>query len=52
VTTTDSTLFTSNENKQNRRPTVFISYSHKDQQEKDNLLVQLGVLERVGLIET
>ncbi len=30
--------------------TVFISYSHHDEAEKDRLLAHLGVLERMGLI--
>ncbi len=32
------------------RPTVFISYSQKDEQEKNVLLTHLDVLERDGLI--
>ncbi len=31
-------------------PTVFISYSHKDEQEKEALLAHLGVLQRAGKI--
>lgn len=31
-------------------PTVFISYSHKDETEKDQLLSHLGVLQKAGLI--
>jgi hypothetical protein len=33
------------------RPTVFISYSHVDETEKNRLLVHLGVLEKAGLID-
>jgi hypothetical protein len=33
------------------RPTVFISYSHKDEKEKNELLSHLGVLEHAGLID-
>ncbi|MCP4614359.1 MAG: toll/interleukin-1 receptor domain-containing protein, partial [Planctomycetes bacterium] len=33
------------------RPTVFISYSHKDENEKEKLLTHLGVLQSEGLIE-
>ncbi len=33
------------------RPYVFISYSHKDETEKEQLLSHLGVLQRAGLIE-
>lgn len=33
------------------RPVVFISYSHKDEKEKDQLLSHLGVVHRAGLIE-
>ena len=32
-------------------PTVFISYSHKDEAWKDRLVVQLGVLQRQGLLD-
>jgi hypothetical protein len=32
------------------QPTIFVSYSHKDETEKDKLLVHLGVLQRAGLI--
>src|SRR5687768_16289770 len=32
------------------RPTVFISYSHKDELEKDKLVSHLGVLQSAGLI--
>lgn len=34
-----------------RKPTIFISYSHKDERWKDRLLVHLGVLEKEGRIE-
>jgi hypothetical protein len=33
------------------RSTIFISYSHKDEQEKDTLLNYLGVLEQTGLVK-
>src|SRR4051812_25268360 len=33
-------------------PTVFISYSHKDEVWKDRLVTQLAVLEKQGLLET
>ncbi len=33
------------------KPTVFISYSHKDELWKDLLMKQLGVLERQGLLD-
>jgi len=33
------------------QPTVFISYSHKDEEEKDALLSQLGVLQKADLIQ-
>ena len=32
-------------------PTVFISYSHKDEAWKDRLVTQLGVLQRQGLLD-
>jgi hypothetical protein len=32
------------------QPTIFVSYSHKDEQEKDRLLSHLGVLHQHGLI--
>ena len=32
------------------QPVIFISYSHKDEREKDRLLSHLGVLQRQGLI--
>ena len=32
------------------QPTVFISYSHKDEAEKEALLTHLGGLQRTGLI--
>lgn len=34
------------------QPTVFISYSHKDEAEKEALISHLGVLQGAGLIET
>ncbi len=33
------------------QPTVFISYNHKDEREKDVLLSHLGVLQHTGLID-
>jgi hypothetical protein len=33
------------------RPTVFISYSHKDENEKNDLLTHLGILEREDLLD-
>ena len=33
------------------RPTVFISYSHRDEDWKDRLVVQLGVLQREGFLD-
>lgn len=33
-------------------PTVFISYSHKDEDWKDRLVTHLGVLEEEGLLRT
>jgi hypothetical protein len=33
------------------RPSVFISYSHKDEKEKNELLVYLGVLRGAGLVD-
>ncbi len=33
------------------RPSVFISYSHKDENEKNELLAQLGILEKDGLVD-
>jgi hypothetical protein len=32
-------------------PTIFVSYSHKDEQEKERLLIHLGVLRGAGLID-
>ena len=32
-------------------PTVFISYSHKDEAEKETLLAHLNVLQHAGLID-
>jgi hypothetical protein len=37
---------------QQNAPTVFISYSHKDEDWKDRLLEHLGVLEEEGLLKT
>ena len=34
------------------QPTVFISYSHRDEVEKDELIAHLGVLKHAGLIDT
>ena len=33
------------------KPTVFISYSHKDEQWKDRLVTQLGVLQQQGYLD-
>ena len=33
-------------------PSVFISYSHKDEVWKDRLATHLGVLQREGLLDT
>jgi hypothetical protein len=33
------------------KPTVFISYSHKDEEWKDRLVTQLGVLQSQGLLD-
>ena len=33
------------------KPTVFISYSHKDEKWKDRLVAHLGVLQEQGLLE-
>src|SRR5438067_6418088 len=33
-------------------PTVFVSYSHRDEQAKDALLSHLGVLSRQGILDT
>ena len=33
------------------RPTVFISYSHKDEDWKDRLVTHLGVLAQQGVLE-
>ncbi|MCB0198185.1 MAG: toll/interleukin-1 receptor domain-containing protein, partial [Anaerolineae bacterium] len=33
------------------QPSIFISYSQKDEAEKDKLLSHLGVLQRAGLID-
>jgi hypothetical protein len=33
------------------QPTVFISYSHKDEEWKDRLVTQLGVLQQQGLLD-
>ena len=33
------------------RPAVFVSYSHKDEAEKEQLVSHLKVLERAGVIE-
>ena len=37
--------------KGNRRPSVFISYSHKDERWKDLFVTQMGVLEKEGLLD-
>ena len=33
------------------KPLIFISYSHKDEREKDHLLRHLGVVQEAGLLE-
>ncbi len=33
------------------KPTIFISYSHKDEEWKDRLVTQLGVLQSQGLLD-
>ena len=33
------------------KPTVFISYSHKDEEWKDRLVTQLSVLAKQGLLD-
>ncbi len=33
------------------KPTVFISYSHKDEEWKNRLVTQLGVLEKESLFD-
>jgi hypothetical protein len=33
------------------KPTVFISYSHKDEEWKDRLVIHLGVLSHQGLLD-
>ncbi len=40
-----------NEHSQKVGHTVFVSYSHKDEQEKDALLTHLAILEHIGLID-
>lgn len=35
----------------NEQPSVFISYSHKDENEKEQLLSHMGVLQHAGLID-
>ena len=32
-------------------PSVFISYSHKDEEWKDRLVTHLGVLEQAGILD-
>lgn len=33
------------------KPTIFISYSHKDEAWKDRLVTQLGVLQQQGYLD-
>ena len=33
------------------KPTVFVSYSHKDEEWKDRLVTHLGVLHHQGLLD-
>lgn len=46
-----ATLPITNQDNQTTRPTVFISYSHQDEKEKNELLIQLGVLASADLID-
>ncbi|NJD52671.1 MAG: hypothetical protein FIB07_07360 [Candidatus Methanoperedens sp.] len=34
------------------KPTIFISYSHKDESWKDRIVTHLGVLAQEGLLDT
>ena len=47
---TDETSGSSSGNDEAVRPTVFISYSHKDEGWKDRLLPHLKALEQAGLV--
>jgi len=47
----DKELLVKHRKQRTAGPTVFVSYSHKDEQEKEKLLSHLGVLEGVGLID-
>ncbi len=40
-----------NTEEQMNQPTVFVSYSHEDEEEKDRLLSHLGVVQTAGLID-
>lgn len=51
-TTTPSTQMPEPAGRTTTQPTVFISYSHKDEVEKEALISHLGVLQGAGLIET
>jgi hypothetical protein len=51
IPTTPSNVRASDEEIRRPRPTVFVSYSHRDEEEKQELLTHLGVLRRAGLIE-
>ena len=48
---TVTSISTEPEKKQTAPPTVFVSYSHKDKKEKDDLLIQLKVIKGAGLID-
>lgn len=49
--TTEETAIAPPAEKSKRLPTVFVSYSHKDEREKEKLLSHLGVLRGAGLID-
>ncbi len=48
--TIQETTIAANKEEANALPTVFISYSHKDENEKEKLLSHLGVLRGAGVI--
>ncbi len=43
--------YATNEHPRKVPPTVFVSYSHKDEKEKEALLSHLGILQQIGLID-
>jgi len=51
VTIAPSSSLATSKEKRATRPTVFVSYSHKDEKEKDELLSHLGVLVGADLID-